>query len=68
MLKSTRCKKQKNNIRRKVCSNTSSPQETRKISNKQSKLTPKGIRKRRINEAQSQYKQVYSKDQSRNRD
>ena len=35
----------KNSSKREVYSNTSLPQETRKISNKQPKLTPKGIRK-----------------------
>ena len=34
-----------------VYSNTALSQETRKISNKQSNLTPKGTRKRRASEA-----------------
>ena len=38
---------------RKVYSNTVLPQETRKISNKQSNLTPKGTRERRTNKTQS---------------
>ena len=37
-------------LRGKVYSNTSLPQETRKISNKQSNLTPKGTRKRKRGE------------------
>ena len=36
-----------------VYSYTILPQETRKISNKQSNLTPKGTRERRVNKAQS---------------
>ena len=36
-----------------VYSNKILPQETRKISNKQSNLTPKGIRERRTNKTQS---------------
>ena len=39
----------KNSSKREVLSDTGLPQETRKISNKQSKLTPRGIRKRRTN-------------------
>ena len=37
----------KSSSKREVYSNTSLPQETRKISNKQPKLTPKAIRERR---------------------
>ena len=37
----------KSSSKREVYSNTSLPQETRKISNKQSNLTPKGTRERR---------------------
>ena len=37
----------KSSSKREVYSNSSSPQETRKISNKQFKLTPKATRKRR---------------------
>ena len=36
-----------------ACSYTSLPQETGKISNKQSKITPKGTRERRTNKTQS---------------
>ena len=39
--------------KREVYSNTSLPQETRTISNKQSNLTPKGTRERRTNKTQS---------------
>ena len=46
---------QKKNQGREVYSNTILPQETRKISNKQSNLTlkPKGTRERRTNKTQS---------------
>ena len=43
----------KSSSKREVYSNTSLPQETRKISNKQSKLIPKGTRERRTNKTQS---------------
>ena len=43
----------KNSSKREVYSNTGLTQETRKISNKKSKLTLKGIRKGRTNRAQS---------------
>ena len=43
----------KGNSKRVVYSNTDLPQETRKISNKQSKLTSKGTRKRRTIKIQS---------------
>ena len=43
----------KSSSKRKVYSNTILPQETRKISNKQSNLTPKGKRERRTNKTQS---------------
>ena len=39
--------------KREVYSNTILPQKTRKISNKQSNLTPKGTRARRTNKTQS---------------
>ena len=39
--------------KREVYSYTSLPQETRKISNKQCNLTPKGTRERRTNKTQS---------------
>ena len=41
------------NFKREVYSNTMLPQETRKISNKQSNLTPKGTREIRTNKTQS---------------
>ena len=43
----------KSSSKREVYSYTSLPQETRKISNKQSNLTPKGTRERRTNKTQS---------------
>ena len=43
----------KSSYKREVYSYTSLPQETRKISNKQSKLTLKGTRERRTNKTQS---------------
>ena len=43
----------KSSSKREVYSNTSLPQEIRKISNKQPKLTPKATRERETNEAQS---------------
>ena len=46
----------KSSFQREVCSNSSFPQEIRKISHKQPNCTPKGTRKRRTNNAQSQYK------------
>ena len=46
----------KSSSKRKVYSNTSLPQEKRKISNEQSNLTPKGTRERRTNKTQSQRK------------
>ena len=39
----------KSSSKRQVYSNISLPKETRKISNKQSNLTPKGTRERKIN-------------------
>ena len=44
----------KSSSKREVYSSTISPQETRKISNKQSKLTPKTTRERRTKKTQSQ--------------
>ena len=41
------------NSTREVYNNTILPQETRKISSKQSNLTPKGTRERRTNKTQS---------------
>ena len=49
-----------------VYSNTNLPQETRKTSNKQSNLTPKGIRERRTNKPQSQQKERNQNIQIRN--
>ena len=49
--KPMRCSK--NSSKREVYSYTSLPQETRKISNKQSNVTPKGTRERRTNKTQS---------------
>ena len=43
----------KSSSKREVYSNTSLPQEIRKISSKQSNLTPKGTRERRTNKTQS---------------
>ena len=51
LTKSMRCSK--SNFKREVHSNTSLPQETRKISSKQSNLTPKETRERRTNKTQS---------------
>ena len=50
-LKPTGCNK--SSSKREVYSNTSLPQETRNITNKQSNLTPKGTRQRRTNKTQS---------------
>ena len=49
--KPVRCSKSRS--KREVYSYTSLPQETRKISNKQSNLTPKGTREIRTNKTQS---------------
>ena len=55
--------------KREVYSDTGLPQETRNISNKQSDLTPKGNRKRRIRETTtSQKKKRNNNDQRGNRD
>ena len=40
---------QQNSSKREVYSNTILPQETRKISNKQAKITPKATREKRLN-------------------
>ena len=48
----------KRSSKRKVYSNTISPQETRKISNKQLNLTPKAMRERRINKTERGRKEV----------
>ena len=47
-----------NSSKREVYSNTSLPQETRKISNKQSTLTPKGTRERRRKPKVSRRKEI----------
>ena len=47
----------KSSSKREVYSNTNLPQETRKISNKQPNITPKGTRKRRTNKTQNQSKE-----------
>lgn len=49
--KSVKCSE--DSSKREVHSDTSLPQETRQISNKQSNFIPKGTRNRRTNEAQS---------------
>ena len=53
--------------RSEVYSNTSVPQETRNISNKQPNLTPKAMRERRTKKPQSQQKERNHKAQSRNK-
>ena len=45
---------QQSSSKKEVYSNSSSPQETRKISNKHSNLTPKATRERRTKKTQSQ--------------
>ena len=57
----------KSSSKRDVFNYRSLPQETRKISNKQSNLTPKGTRERRTNKTESEQKERNHKDQSRNR-
>ena len=52
----------KSSSKREVYSDTGLPQETRKNLNKQLKLPPEGIRKRRINKGQSQQKEGNNKD------
>ena len=51
MPKLTGCSK--SSSKREIYSKKSLPQETRRISNKQSNLTPKGARERRTNKTQS---------------
>ena len=48
-----------------VYSNANRPQETRNISNKQPKLTPKAIRERKTKTPQSQQKEINHEDQIR---
>ena len=57
----------KSSFKREVYSTTSLPQETTKISNKQSNHTSKGTRKRRTIKTQNQEKKRNNKDQSRNK-
>ena len=52
--------------KKKAYSNTGLPQETRKISNKQPNLTPKGVRERRTNKSLKQ-KEGNNEYQSRNK-
>ena len=55
----------KSSSKREVYSYTRLPKETRKISSKQSNLTPKGTREKRTNKTQYQQKERNHKDQSR---
>ena len=55
----------KSSSKREVYHYTSLLQETRKISNKQSDLTPKGTRERRTNKTQSQQNERNNKDQGK---
>ena len=48
----------KSSSKREVYSNTILPQETRKISNKQSNLTPKGTRERKRKHKVSRMKEI----------
>ena len=57
----------KSSSKREGYSDTGLPWETRKISNKQPKLSPKGIRKRRTNKAQSQPKEGNNKNHRGNK-
>ena len=57
----------KSSSKRDVYSNTILPQEIRKISNQQPKLTPKAIRERRTKTPKSQQKERNYKDQVRNK-
>ena len=59
------CSKSRSN--REVYTNTILPQETRKISNKHPKLTPKSIRERTKIKPQSRQKERNHKDQIRNK-
>ena len=58
---------QQKQSKREVCSDTSLPQEIRKISNKQPNLIPKGTRERKTNKTQSQQKEGNHKGQNRNK-
>ena len=57
----------KSRFKREVYSKTSLPQETRKISNTQSNLTPKGTREKGTNTTQNLQKERNHKDQSINK-
>ena len=57
----------KGSSKREVYSNTSLPEETGNISNKQPNLAPKAIRERRTKKPQSQQKERNYKDQVRNK-
>ena len=57
----------KSSSKREVYSNSISPQETRKVSNKQSHPTLKTTRERRTKKTQSQLKERNHKDQRRNK-
>ena len=52
--------------KREIHSITGLLQETRKVSNKQPNLIPKGIRKRIVNKAQTKLKERNNKNQSTN--
>ena len=52
----------KSSPKREIHSNEDLPQEARKISNKQSNLTPEETRKGTINKAQSEEKEGNNKD------
>ena len=57
----------KSSSKREVQSNTSLPQESRKISNEQPSLTPKAPREKRTNKTQNEKKERNNKDVSRNK-
>ena len=57
----------KSSSKREDYSNTNLHQETRNISNKQPKLTPKAMRERRTKKPKSQQKETNHKDQIRNK-
>ena len=57
----------KSSCKREFYSNEILPQETRNISNKQPKLTPKAIRDTRTKKPQSQQKERNHKDEIRNK-
>ena len=58
---------QKSSSEREVHSDIGLPQETRKISNTKPNLPPKRIRKRRINNTQSQQKEGNNNDKCGNK-